>query len=76
MKTTVNKWGNSLAIRLPKSITEKIDLHEGSVIELSELENRILIKKRSRIYSLEEIVKSYSKDYQPDSDWSTTDSTF
>lgn len=30
----VSRWGNSLAVRLPKSVTEGLDLKEGDEIEL------------------------------------------
>lgn len=30
----VSKWGNSLAIRLPSSVVEKLGLHEGDDIEI------------------------------------------
>ena len=30
----ISKWGNSLAVRLPKSIVEKLDLREGDEINL------------------------------------------
>ena len=31
----VSKWGNSLAIRLPASVVEALDLQEGDEIEIS-----------------------------------------
>lgn len=30
----VSKWGNSLAIRLPVSVVEALELHEGDDIEV------------------------------------------
>src|SRR5438552_479582 len=30
---TVQKWGNSLGIRVPKSIAEQVDLRDGTEIE-------------------------------------------
>ena len=30
----ISKWGNSRAVRLPKSIVEKLDLREGDEINL------------------------------------------
>jgi antitoxin MazE len=30
----VGKWGNSLAVRLPASVTEALDLKEGDDIEI------------------------------------------
>lgn len=33
-RVQVAKWGNSLAVRLPSSVVEALDLHEGDQIEL------------------------------------------
>ena len=30
---TVQKWGNSLGIRIPKSVAEQVDLKSGSEVE-------------------------------------------
>jgi antitoxin MazE len=30
---TIRKWGNSLGIRVPKSVAEQVDLRDGSEIE-------------------------------------------
>jgi len=43
MKSTVQKWGNSLAIRIPKLFATEIDLFQGAEIDLVLFENKILI---------------------------------
>ena len=35
MKVTIAKWGNSKAVRLPKSLTEAQGLKEGTQLELT-----------------------------------------
>lgn len=47
MKTTVQKWGNSLAVRIPISIAETISIKQGSEIELS-VENQVLLLKPTK----------------------------
>ena len=32
MQTTVSKWGNSLALRLPRHVAEVVKLVEGSTV--------------------------------------------
>jgi antitoxin MazE len=44
MKSTVQKWGNSLAIRIPKSFANEIDLSQGAEIDLVLLGNKIQIE--------------------------------
>lgn len=37
----VSKWGNSLAIRLPASVVEALELHEGDEIEVLIADERV-----------------------------------
>jgi antitoxin MazE len=38
MKMQIGRWGNSLAVRLPKSIVDRFGLCEGDEIDTSSLE--------------------------------------
>jgi antitoxin MazE len=43
----VSKWGNSLAIRLPVSVVEALELHEGDDIEVVNAGERVFqVKKK------------------------------
>jgi antitoxin MazE len=42
MELQVNRWGNSLALRLPASLAKKLDLHEGSSLSSHELGQKLL----------------------------------
>jgi antitoxin MazE len=44
MKTRVHKWGNSLALRIPKSFAEEVGLHAGTAVELSLVEGRLIVQ--------------------------------
>ena len=44
MQATVQKWGNSLALRLPKPFTSQINIGEHSLVEIILEENQIIIK--------------------------------
>jgi antitoxin MazE len=44
MKSTVQKWGNSLAIRIPKSLANGINLFQGVEVNLVLFENKIQIE--------------------------------
>lgn len=41
-EVTLKKWGNSLAVRLPKEIISNIDLHENSKVKLNILDGSII----------------------------------
>ena len=43
MNTTIQQWGNSLAVRLPKEITQKCALHAGSRVVLTTERGRVVI---------------------------------
>ncbi|MDR9855795.1 AbrB/MazE/SpoVT family DNA-binding domain-containing protein [Paenibacillus sp. VCA1] len=43
----VQKWGNSLGIRIPKSLALKVGLEEGSEIDLDVENGHLVIKPKS-----------------------------
>jgi antitoxin MazE len=43
MKTIVQKWGNSLGIRIPSLYAKEFDLKNGSSVEISKDEGRLII---------------------------------
>ena len=49
MHTTIQKWGNSQAIRLPKAILETASINENEQVQILAERNKIVIKK-SRSY--------------------------
>ena len=44
MATKVQKWGNSLAVRLPKEVIRRLALKEGSDVMVRERNERIIIE--------------------------------
>ena len=74
MSTVVSKWGNSLALRLPKHLAEEAGLSEGSPVELR-LERGMLVIAKSRVrpkrYKLSELLKGYDPetDRHAETDW-------
>jgi antitoxin MazE len=58
--TTIQKWGNSLAVRIPKDVAERVEIHQGSELEMRVVENdgtiTLVPKKQSKKYSLEELL--------------------
>jgi antitoxin MazE len=43
MDATVKKWGNSLAIRLPRAFAEQLGLANGTAVDLSLTEGGLLL---------------------------------
>lgn len=50
------KWGNSLAIRIPKLVAEEAGVNEGDAIELKAHQGEIKVRLRERVPSLQELV--------------------
>ena len=43
METIIKKWGNSLALRIPKALAEEAGLHYELSVELSLLDGKLVI---------------------------------
>ncbi len=43
---TIQLWGNSLAIRVPRPLADQLGLHRGDEIELQVEGNRLVIARR------------------------------
>jgi antitoxin MazE len=48
MVAVVKKWGNSLGIRLPNTLTRNYSLKDGSTVELKNMDNGIYILPRHK----------------------------
>ena len=51
MKTAVQKWGNSLALRIPKAYADETSLREGASVDLT-LESGTLVVRPIRMPAL------------------------
>jgi antitoxin MazE len=43
MKTRVQKWGNSLALRIPKSFADEVGIRKESSVEVSLTDGKLVI---------------------------------
>ena len=59
MFAKVQKWGNSLALRLPKALTDEADIHLDSPVEITVHDHTIMIKpvREKRKYDLDELLE-------------------
>jgi antitoxin MazE len=54
--TTIQRWGNSLAIRIPKAFAEQARLGEDSDVDISVDGDRIIVAPAKREWRLDELV--------------------
>ena len=71
MNTTIQKWGNSLALRIPSSLAKDVHLHQGSVVEVAVMEGKMVVKpRRQHKYSLSQLLKDITKEnFHSEHDW-------
>lgn len=70
MKTQIGRWGNSLAIRIPKYIADELALTVNGEVDCR-LENGVLIVQpvqQNRKYSLQQLISQELED-EPEIDW-------
>lgn len=70
MYTTIQKWGNSRAVRLPRAIIEKAGLEEKDQVELVVKDGNITIIPVKKHLTLRERAADYHETYKP-SEWDT-----
>lgn len=56
MTTTVQKWGNSLAVRIPTNIAEQAAIEQGSEVEIQVNEQCITLIPKRRKPTLDELL--------------------
>ena len=63
MQTKVQKWGNSLALRIPKSFALNIDIKQNEFVDLSIGDGKLIITPiTEKEYSLKELLAGISED--------------
>lgn len=63
MRAYVQKWGNSLAVRIPKLLADQAHLTRGSLVEIKLVENRLQIESVApRSYTLEALLKEVTEE--------------
>jgi antitoxin MazE len=68
--TQIAKWGNSLGLRLPKSVALEADVDEGDTVDVSVRNGAIVIRPSRPRYSLERLVaKITPHNRHNESDW-------
>jgi antitoxin MazE len=64
MAVTLQKWGNSLGVRLPKTALEQVGLIEGAKVEVG-VEGDHLVIRRQRL-NLAELLAACKPENRPD----------
>lgn len=70
MTTSIQKWGNSQGVRLPKFILEAANFADDEEITITAENDKIIISKAEKEIDIEELFANYDGDYKPtEIDW-------
>ena len=71
MTATIQKWGNSLAVRLPKHLAQEAQLGEGKEVELVQTAEGVLLKPKRKVrYKLDDLLAGVTpENVHPETDW-------
>jgi antitoxin MazE len=67
MRTQIAKWGNSLAVRLPRDVVQAAGLRDGETVELEVKDGVIRVVPAKPYYTLEELLAGMTPENQHDS---------
>ena len=68
MKTQIARWGNSLAVRIPKAYAKRLGLEEGNAVEIVARNDSLVLRKPR--YTLEDLVSRITPENRHgESDW-------
>ena len=72
MNTKVQKWGNSLAVRLPSELAKKLSVTDGTSVRLTERNGVVELTrvKKPEAYSLKELLSRITpENMHAETDW-------
>lgn len=57
MRTRIQKWGNSLALRIPKALAAEVHIEQDSLVEISLVEGKLILEPVAEpAWTLEELL--------------------
>ena len=70
MRARIAKWGNSLGVRIPKSVAKEVGLDEGSNVEVKVSGRNLVLAPAHREYTLNELIEGITpKNRHGKTDW-------
>ena len=63
MRVSVRKWGNSLALRIPKSVATETRIDQGSMVDLRLVKGKLVVTAvRGPEYTLDQLLSEVTDD--------------
>lgn len=64
MDIHLKKWGNSIGLLIPHKIAESFGIDENSTIELTESKGTLIIKKKYKSLTLDDLLSTIPHDFR------------
>jgi antitoxin MazE len=62
----IAKWGNSLAVRIPREAAERAGLREGDSVAVTASAGKVTLARRTQEIRIEDLVKQMTPENQPE----------
>ncbi|HET6231499.1 MAG TPA: AbrB/MazE/SpoVT family DNA-binding domain-containing protein [Longimicrobiaceae bacterium] len=63
MRVQIQKWGNSLGLRIPSSFAQEVGITRGAEVEISLMDGRLVVEKTSPApFTLDELLAGITAD--------------
>ncbi|MDR4466593.1 MAG: AbrB/MazE/SpoVT family DNA-binding domain-containing protein [Nitrospira sp.] len=70
METTARKWGNSLAIRIPKGVAVQVGLKALDDLEIEVQDGNVVLKPQlRRVHRLDDLIKKITSENMHSEIW-------
>jgi antitoxin MazE len=70
MESKVRKWGNSLGIRIPKSVADDVGLTQDCEVSLEVARGQLIVRPKSKACKLDELLSKLSPGHiHSETDW-------
>jgi antitoxin MazE len=67
MRTQIARWGNSLAVRLPRQIADGAGLGEGTAVDVDVIDGVVQVTVARPVYSLASLLAGVKPENVPES---------
>jgi antitoxin MazE len=67
MRTQIARWGNSLAVRLPRQLAAEIGLADGTLVDIDVVDGTVRVSSARPVYALADLLAGVTPDNIPES---------
>lgn len=62
MRTRIQRWGNSLALRIPSALAKETNLQEGTEVEIAARRGKVVIARPAYRFRLSDLLAGIRED--------------